>query len=109
MNKILPIILVVVLFIPQVYAEPLTFKLAHNANVRPNPCSTSSKYVLLKDSVLEIISIANVQNGMMSTIWYKVKTEYGDGWISDQQSTTPSEVKIDKSKYVAGCRWREFK
>ena len=108
MNKLFPILLVFILFIPHIYAEPLTFKLAIDAHVRPNPCVMSTKYVLEKDSVLEIVSKARAEHGKLSTIWYKVETEYGDGWISDQNSTTPSEVKL-MSKLIAGCKWTEFK
>jgi hypothetical protein len=39
---------------------------------------------------------------------FKVKTKYGEGWISDQNSTKPSETKlIDMNP--KRCSWKEYK
>ena len=106
--KIKLLTICLLLFTSQVFSEEITFKLAYDASVRATPCSTSSKFKLKKGSVLQIAKIADVHGGMILTRWFKVKTKYGEGWISDQNSTTPSETKLVDMN-PKRCSWKEYK
>ena len=105
-TKLLTICLL--LFTSQVYADEITFKLDVDANVRPSPCSTAVNFRVEKGSVLRIRKFADVHSGMIMVRWFKVKTIYGEGWISDQMSTTPSEPKLVDMNRM-GCSWKEYK
>ena len=84
-------------------SQAKTLILVYDAKIRPTPCSSASLAKANKGTNLKILQSATVFWGIVGTTWHKVSHSRVEGWVSDQNSTSPSKVKIDPTRKGKKC------